>query len=245
MSDCVTFTPSRQHGSVSVAIFPFRQKADREAAMDDPANVVTGFTAEQVTKLTGLTMAQLAYWDRSGFFCPYYAAPNRRSPYSRIYSFKDVVGLRTLSVLKGGYNVSLPHLREAAKELSKYSKTPWSDIKLKVWNRKVHFDEPETGKTRGVVDGQYVLLPIIDVIEDMRRQTEALARREPAQFGQVEQHRYVSHNAPVIAGTRVPVASIVRLSEDGYSPEDILQEYPRLTRTDVEAALHYKKANKA
>jgi uncharacterized protein (DUF433 family) len=203
--------------------------------------LVGAFTAEQVVRLTGLTMGQLAYWDKTRFFEPAYASEDRRSPYARIYSFEDVVGLRTLSILKGKYGVSLPHLREVAQELSKYSETPWADIRLKVWNRKVQFDEPEAGKTRGVVDGQYVLLPIIDVIEDVRRGAEKMRRRDPAHVGEIEQRRFVARSAPVVAGTRVPVSTVIHYLEDGFSPEDIVREYPSLTVADVQAVAKHKR----
>lgn len=213
--------------------------------MGEIANIVSAFSADQVTRLTGLTMDQLAYWDRTGFFQPQYAADERRSPYSRIYSFKDVVGLRTLSILKKKHGVSLPHLRQVAGKLSTYSKTPWADIKLYVLKKKVQFDEPHTGRTRGVVDGQYVLLPISSVMEDVRREAELLKQRKPAQIGQIEKHRYVSHNQPVIAGTRIKVATILRFLEDGYSTANILKEYPSLTAADVEAVKRHGKSGLA
>jgi uncharacterized protein (DUF433 family) len=217
----------------------------REVNMDDIENVVRAFSAEHVVRLTGLTNAQLTYWDKTRFFEPQYADEKRRAPYSRVYSFKDVVGLRTLSILRGKHGVSLPHLREVARELSTYSKTPWADIQLKVWNRKVQFDEPETGKTRGVVDGQYVLLPLINVIDDVRREAEKLGQREPSQIGKFEKHRNVVHNALVIAGTRIPVSTVLAFVEGGYSIANILEEYPTLTETDVEAAIQYGKAGLA
>jgi uncharacterized protein (DUF433 family) len=216
----------------------------REFNMDDK-NVVSAFSADHVVHLTGLTKAQLTYWDKTGFFAPQYADDNRRASYSRIYSFKDVVGLRTLSILRGKHGVSLPHLREVALELSTYSKAPFADIQLKVWNRKVQFDEPEAGKTRGVVDGQYVLLPLISVIEDVRREAERLKQREPTQIGKLEKHRNVAHNALVIAGTRIPVSTILAFVEDGYSTADILGEYPTLTAADIEAAIKHGKAGLA
>jgi len=213
--------------------------------LEDIENVVRAFSAEHVVRLTGLTNAQLGYWDKTGFFKPQYAGDNRRSSYSRVYSFKDVVGLRTLSIMKSQHGVSLPHLRDVARDLSSYSKTPWSDIQLKVWNRKVHFDEPETGKTRGVVDRQYLLLPIISVIQDVRRDAERLMQREPSQIGKFEKHRNVAHNALVIAGTRVPVSTILAFVEEGYSIAEILREYPSLTGVDIEAVIQYGKAGLA
>jgi uncharacterized protein (DUF433 family) len=204
--------------------------------MNEITNVISAFSADQVATLTGLTMRQLAYWDDLGFFQPQYAAEDRRSPHSRIYSFKDVVGLRTLSVLKSKYRCSLPHLQDVARRLAAYSKTPWSDLTLYVWKRKVQFDEPETGKTRGVVDGQYQLLPISSVMEDVHREAEALRQRNPDQIGHVEKHRYISHQADVISGTRVRVATIIRFLEASYSNEQILKEFPTLTEADIEAA---------
>lgn len=204
--------------------------------MSEITNIISAFSADQVVRLTGLTMRQLAYWDKLGFFQPQYAADDRRSPYSRIYSFKDVVGLRTLSILKKTYKCSLPHLREVAEKLATYSKTPWADLTLYVWKRKVQFDEPETGRTRSVVDGQYALLPIRSVMEDVRRDAERLRERTPSQIGQIEKHRYVSHQAAVISGTRIRVATILHFVEAGYSTADIVKEYPSLTEADIEAA---------
>jgi uncharacterized protein (DUF433 family) len=209
-----------------------RRKA---AEMNEITNVISAFSADQVTKLTGLSMRQLSYWDKLGFFEPQYAADDRRSPYSRIYSFTDVVGLRTISILKNKYKCSLPHLQEVARKLAAYSKTPWADLTLYVWKRKVQFNEPETGKTRGVLDGQYALLPIKSVLEDVRREAEALRHREAAQVGKIERHRYVSHHSDVIAGTRIKVTTIRRFIEAGYSTADILKEYPSLTEADIKA----------
>ena len=209
--------------------------------MTEITNITSAFTADQVVRLTRLSMGQLAYWDKLGFFQPQYAAEDRKTPYSRIYSFKDVVGLRTLSILKSKYKCSLPHLQTVAKELASYSKAPWAEITLYVLKKRVQFKEPETGRVRGVVDGQYALLPIASVMEDVRKAAEQLRHREPDQIGQVEKHRYVSHQAAVISGTRIRVATILRFIEAGYSTAAILKEYRSLTEADIEAAKRHGK----
>ena len=203
--------------------------------MSDSDAIVLALSAEHVVKLTGLTMRQLALWDRIGFFKPEHAEDNRRQPNSRIYSFRDAVGLRTISVLLNVHGVSLPHLKNVARELAAYTDRPWSELKLRVWNRRVQFDEPGTGATRDVLQGQYVLLPIINMIQDVKDGFDALNRRDPRQVGQFEKRRYVSHNKLVLAGTRVPVATILEYIEDGYSPAVILREFPSLTEADIEA----------
>ncbi len=44
---------------------------------------------------------------------------------------------------------------------------------------------------------------------------------------------------PVIRGTRIPVYLILELLANGWSVDDILREYPHLTREDVLAAIRY------
>jgi uncharacterized protein (DUF433 family) len=46
------------------------------------------------------------------------------------------------------------------------------------------------------------------------------------------------HGEPCIRGTRVPVAILVASLAD-LSIDDLLKEYPQLTREDVQAALLY------
>jgi uncharacterized protein (DUF433 family) len=49
----------------------------------------------------------------------------------------------------------------------------------------------------------------------------------------------VCNGRPVIRGTRITVQTILEFLAAGDSIEDVLQEYPRLTRTDVQACLDY------
>ncbi len=43
----------------------------------------------------------------------------------------------------------------------------------------------------------------------------------------------------IIKGTRIPVDLILKLVSQGVSIEEILDEYPRLTRQDIYAAIAY------
>jgi uncharacterized protein (DUF433 family) len=207
--------------------------ADRE--------VIRAFSADHVVRLTGLSAGQLRTWDNAGFFKPHYAYENRRTPYSRIYSFRDVVGLRTVAVLMKDYRVTLRHLKDTADRLAKKGYEHWADVKLFVVNGQVHFRNPGTDEVEGLKDGQLAMLSIIDVITDVEKRVVELQRRSTFQHGRVEHHKYVARNADVVAGTRIPTAAIRRYSEAGYSPEDILKEYPTLTKADVEGALVHEK----
>jgi uncharacterized protein (DUF433 family) len=49
----------------------------------------------------------------------------------------------------------------------------------------------------------------------------------------------VMHGAACVAGTRIPVYLILELLEAGYSLDDILEVYPRLTPGQVRAAIRF------
>ena len=49
----------------------------------------------------------------------------------------------------------------------------------------------------------------------------------------------ILHGKPCIKGTRVPVYLIVSLVAEGTSIDEILQDYPSLTKESISAALSY------
>lgn len=49
----------------------------------------------------------------------------------------------------------------------------------------------------------------------------------------------IHHGEPCIAGTRVPVTMIVGSLADGMTMDEVLQDYPQLTRESLRAALAY------
>ncbi len=44
---------------------------------------------------------------------------------------------------------------------------------------------------------------------------------------------------PIIKGTRIPVDAILQRVADGMATDDILKDYPNLTKDDVRAAIEY------
>jgi uncharacterized protein (DUF433 family) len=202
--------------------------------------VLTAFSEDHVVRLTGLSRWQLREWDRLQFFAPHYAYENRRLPYSRIYSFRDVIGLRTIAVLMKEYSVSSQQLKKVAAQLVKRGYKHWAELKLYVVKGQVHFQHPKSKDVEGIWDGQLAMLPIINVITDVEKRVGALQNRTDDQLGKIERRKHVMRNAPVIAGTRIPTAAIRRFHEAGYSAEKILKQYPTLTPADVSAALAYE-----
>ena len=66
-------------------------------------------------------------WDATGFFHTQFAPIGEGRSTIRVYSFRDLVSLRTLRVLRGDHKVSLQHLRKVADKLSKYSDAPFAE----------------------------------------------------------------------------------------------------------------------
>ena len=49
----------------------------------------------------------------------------------------------------------------------------------------------------------------------------------------------ICNGRPVVRGTRIAVQTVLEFLAAGDSIEDVLEEYPKLTRTDVQACLDY------
>ncbi len=205
------------------------------------ANVVAAaFTDEQTVRLTGISKRQLHYWDNTGFFKPSLAYENRRAPFSRIYSFRDVACLKVINALRNEATVPLPHLREVKEKLSFLGDDLWANTTLYVLNKRVIFYNPETNAKEEVVSGQGILqIPLKVVTGQLEAAARVLTARNSADFGKTERNRSIAFNQVVIAGTRIPVRSIKAFHEAGYSVKRILKEYPTLTEKDIRAAINY------
>jgi uncharacterized protein (DUF433 family) len=199
------------------------------------------FSREQARKLTELTETQLRYWDKTGFFSPQYVDKERHGAYSRIYSYRDVVGLRALAEMRK--DVSLQELRKVGEWLSRHYEEPWSSLTFYIAGRRVFFDEPESGElVAGRPAGQVSMR--VEMSRVAQRVDEAvveLRRRRSDQIGQLEQNRFIVHNAPVLSGTRIPTAAVWDFHEAGYDTAAILREYPTLTPEDIDAAIEYER----
>ncbi|MCL5266373.1 MAG: DUF433 domain-containing protein [Chloroflexi bacterium] len=202
---------------------------------------LVAFSAEHVCQLTGLSMRQLRYWDSQGFFAPQYADECRRRPFGRIYSFKDVVGLRTLALLLNKYHVSLQELRKLGAWLKDRYDSPWASLTFYVRGRRVFFEDDAGIRRTGVLPFQTAMPIEMDRIQrEMREAAEKLRERKPEQIGRIIHSRYILHNADSIAGTRISTVAIWNFSQAGYSIDAIIKEYPRLTPEDVRAAIAHE-----
>ena len=85
-------------------------------------------------------------------------------------------------------------------------------------------------------------IPLPVVTKRLEDAVRALWKRGPEAIGSVGQKRGIVRNRVVIAGTRVPVASVKAFAAAGFSVDQIRREYPGLTEADIRAALAYGEA---
>lgn len=204
---------------------------------------IVAFAADHVRRLTGLSLRQIRYWDDTAFFSPTFVDGHRKRAFGRIYSFRDVVGLRTIAILRKQHRIPLQELRRVGEWLRAHHDAPWSSLRFAIAGRKIVFFDPMSGvatEPRG--EGQKVLdIALEPIAHEMRQAAERLRARQSDQIGQIVRNRYVVHNAWTLAGTRIPTQAIWNFHEAGYTVDAILAEYPRLTAEDVVSAIEFEK----
>lgn len=211
-------------------------------------DIIWAFSAGHVCRLTGLSLGQLRYWDRTKFFCPQYASDNRRDPFSRVYSFRDLVGLETLATLRKRNDVPLQELRKVNSWLREQyeTATPWASLTFAVEGRKVFVGAQHSQSFVEAISGQeVVLVRLKEVVRKLEERIGQLRKRSRREIGDIERHRFVARNAPVLAGTRIPTVAVWQLHEAGYRPSAIIREFPTLKLRDVNAAIAFEQKRRA
>lgn len=207
--------------------------------------VLLAFTLEHASRATGLPERRIRYWDDTDVLKPSLMDDEQGGAYGRIYSFPDLIGLQTISLLRDHFQVSLQKLRAVSRRLRGRTDRPWSDFRFYVSGRELFFRDPDSSLFLSAVKpSQIALVETLDPIR-VARETEERAQRlvvrEPDEIGRVERNRYVAGNHPIIAGTRIPTIAIWEFHEAGYDEEAILKEYPRLQPADIAAALSHER----
>jgi uncharacterized protein (DUF433 family) len=205
------------------------------------------FTAEHVCRLTGLSARQLRYRDATDFFSPTMLDEYQRRAFNRIYTFRDVVGLRTIAILRNRHKVPLQELRHVGHWLHRHHRSPWSSLRFALAGRKIVFFDPNSGTPiEPTGEGQAVLqIALEPIANEMREAAVKLRERKPDQLGKITRNRYVVHNSWVVAGTRIPTRAIWNFHQAGFDTHAIIREYPRLTAEDVKAAIDFELARSA
>lgn len=212
-------------------------------ALRDSQVVVAAFDEDEAQRLTGVSLTQIRYWHRTGFFVPSLANVREGSIAGNLYSFRDLVSLQVLHKLRNEAKVSLQHLREVKAQLISLGEDLWAKSTIYVLDKKVVIQDSISGDLEEVLSKQKVFkIPLLLARANMRKAVEDSRKRNPELIGQVGRQKGVSNSKPVIAGTAVRVSAIQAFHDAGYSVEKILSEYPTLSLQDIEAAIAYSSA---
>lgn len=207
--------------------------------MSSISRIRQAFSEDQAARLANISLGQIRYWDKSEFFAPSIAYENRRTSYSRIYSFDDVVGLKVLGELRNTYGVSLQHLRRVRDRLSS-DQSIWANEIVYVKDKQVYFRN-ELGNFKNGETGEDTLpnIPIRRVMADVEEEANQLRFRKPAGVGKIVKRTSIAKKNEVFEGTRIPVTVVEEYLSEGYEIDDVLKDYPTLKRRDIDAAIEF------
>lgn len=197
---------------------------------------IVAFTPEQACRVSGLSKRQLSYWDKTGLFHPKFADDAPR--HSRMYSFRDVVGLRTIAMLRE--HLPLQELRRVGEWLHARYDEPWAELQFTVVGRKVIFEGDDGVPRVAGTDQVAIRVMLSEVANDTERASIELLGRRPDQIGAIVRNRTIQHNSWVVDGTRITTSAIYDFFRAGFAPEAIQREYPRLTLADIQAAIAFE-----
>jgi uncharacterized protein (DUF433 family) len=72
-------------------------------------------------------------------------------------------------------------------------------------------------------------------LEPLRAKVQRATKRDPASVGRTEKRRGALGSKELVAGTRVPVATVRRYLDRGASVAEVVEAFPTLRPEDVEA----------
>lgn len=186
------------------------------------------------TRIAGLTERQLDYWASTGLIEPVVDRRVSTGRRVRLYGFVDLLSLLVVAELKRR-RVSLQHIRSIVRHLRErgYGR-PLSELAFATVGREVYFMH-EDGSWEGDLSPDQVVIHEVLNLEPLRARITAGVRRDAKLAGRVERRRGAMGGKPVLAGTRVPVDTVRRYLDAGRTVEQILESFPALTASDVEA----------
>lgn len=194
---------------------------------------MTSFPAGLASVLTGASIHQLRRWRSSGL-----AVPEVHKSRPMLYSFRDVVALRTIVWLRS--NISLQKIRTAFSNLDVLDFTEHPSQYQFATDGKTIAVADETGKAVDLVKrpGQVTLFTLEDVFNtfENRRHETVVDFRRPRRNLVVSAARMGGW--PTAAGTRVTYDAIARLVDNRtIFIEDVPRYYPGVTAEAAADAL--------
>lgn len=191
---------------------------------------------EQAARIAGVTVPRVDYWSSTGIIRP--TVDTRLTPHSpiRLFSFAELMGLMVAAELRRR-GVSLQHIRVIIDRLREQGyESPLTELVYATSGRAVYFQHTDGSWEGDRLPHQSVMHQVID-LEHMRLAIAKAAQREESTVGHIERRRGSMGGKELVAGTRVPVATVRRYLEHGSSPAEVIEAFPALRLEDVKAVV--------
>lgn len=189
------------------------------------------YNIELATKIGGISHRQALAWAKNGVLVPSRVYMTDHRPFTLLYSFRDLVALRVISILREHYGLSLQEATVASDYIREFPDAPWNELPLWLVNKSVRVADPyEEPATR---------IDLEPIAVDVRRDADQLWKRDPANYGKIEYRRDVMGGTLVVKGTRISVATVASLLAYGWDIDQIREGYPTLQPEDIRGVMQY------
>lgn len=201
---------------------------------EDPVS----YSPKLAAALSGATLRQLSHWRKPGPDGSPVLAPELSAERPILYSFRDVVALRTCVRLR--QEASLQKIRRALNTLhvDLGLRDHLSSYQLVTDGSSIYLAEDDHAVDLVRSKGNVVIHQFVDVLQSFYvqgRQIPALLEPRP----HVEVDPAVRGGEPVISGTRIPYDEVASLMRDGIAAEDIREFYPQVSADAARDALDF------
>jgi uncharacterized protein (DUF433 family)/DNA-binding transcriptional MerR regulator len=193
------------------------------------------FPVPLTATMTGVTKSQLAHWRRE----PAILAPEHGTKPRALYSFRDLVALRTFARLRS--EVSLQKVRKALATLDMLELTEHpSKYSLIAHGDSIAWVDKDAAIDLVVAPTTAVMVEMVDVFSHFvgRGDVEVVDFKHPKPGLEVSFGRLGGW--PTIKGTRVPYDAVVDLVADGdIGYDEVCDYFPAVTPDDVADAVAF------
>ena len=198
------------------------------------------YTINVASFLSGATINQLQRWANSGIVVPE-VNPSR----PKIYSFRDVVALRSIAKLRA--TQSLQRIRKAINKLTELDFTEHlSEHRFATDGKSIKIWDEDEDAFLDLVDnpGQWEFINLEDIYAPfMNRQGRQVPDLlTPAKGIQINPGRL--SGTPTLEDTRVPFDLVVDLLDDDLSPQEISEMYPTIEADSISNAIRFDQSIK-
>jgi uncharacterized protein (DUF433 family) len=193
------------------------------------------YPQDRAAAVAGVSQRVVRYWDRTGLIQP--QVRRRLSPRNvvRLYNFQDMLSLLVAAELRRR-RFSLQRVRKAVAHLrSRGYQEPLTELRFATAGKEIYFQHAD-GEWEGDLSRDQLIFHSVIDLDMIRAKIREGVQRPASAHGKVEKRRGSLGNKPVFAGTRIPVATVTGWLAEGFSDDQIIEEYPDLTPADLRAA---------